>query len=284
MYKLGIDIGASHIGLGLYDKSKKKLIKKKYIPYKPYSKIYNKVFTQFITKKYTDLLIRKIDSFLGDNKIDYIGIGCPGKVDPEKGLFYGAKELVVGKINFKKVFAKYNCPVHVENDSNCAAVGEALNNDYNKFFMITIGTGLGLSLVRKTRKKILLASDETIDKIVKLNKKENLNENYIRSFKELSETYNKRQKKILPRDAIFEDLRHNKDILENYLSDFVEGIKRINKEVKIKHICIGGGLSLHKRHFYRRLHEDLSKHEIFIAKNFNDSGIIGAVHLPIKRF
>ena len=51
MYKLGIDIGASHIGLGLYDKSKKKLIKKKYIPYKPYSKIYNKVFTQFITKK-----------------------------------------------------------------------------------------------------------------------------------------------------------------------------------------------------------------------------------------
>ena len=58
MLKLGIDIGASHIGLGLYDKSKKKLIKKKYIPYKPYSKIYNKVFTKFITKKYTDLLIR----------------------------------------------------------------------------------------------------------------------------------------------------------------------------------------------------------------------------------
>ena len=30
--------------------------------------------------------------------------------------------------------------------------------------------------------------DETIDKIIKLNKKEKLNENYIRSFKELSET------------------------------------------------------------------------------------------------
>ena len=88
----------------------------------------------------------------------------------------------------------------------------------------------------------------------------------------------------MPREAIFEDLRHNKDILENYLTDFIEGIKKINKEVKIKNICIGGGFSLHKRHFYRRLHDDLSKHEIFIAKNFNDSGIIGAVHLPIKRF
>lgn len=284
MYKLGIDIGASHIGLGLYDKSKKKLIKKKYIPYKPYSKIFNKVFTKIITKKYTDLLIKKIDGFLGDNKIDYIGIGCPGKVDYENGIFYGAKELVVGKINFKKVFAKYNCEVYVENDSNCAAVGEALNNDYNKFFMITIGTGLGLSLIRKTRKKILLASDETIEQIIKLNKKDNTNQNYIRSFKELSENYNKRQKRILPRDAIFKDIKHNKDILDNYLSDFVEGIKKINKEVKIKNICIGGGFSLYKRHFYRRLHDELPNHEIFIAKNFNDTGIIGAVHLPIKRF
>ena len=116
------------------------------------------------------------------------------------------------------------------------------------------------------------------------NKKENSKERYIRSFKELSDTYNRRQGKILPREAIFDDLRHNKDILNKYLSDFVEGINRINKEIKIKKICIGGGFSLHKRHFFRTLHEDLPKHEIFIAKNFSDAGILGAVNLPIKRF
>ena len=55
-------------------------------------------------------------------------------------------------------------------------------------------------------------------------------------------------------------------------------------EIKIKKICIGGGFSLHKRHFFRTLHEDLPKHEIFIAKNFSDAGILGAVNLPIKRF
>lgn len=284
MYKLGIDIGASHIGLGLYDRKKKKLIKKKYIPYNRPSKIFNKIFRGFTTKKYIKFLISKIDSFLGDNKIDYIGIGCPGGVDSENAIFYGSKALVVGKIDFKKELSKYNCEVYVDNDCNCAAIGEALNNDYDKFFMVTIGTGVGFSLIRKTRKKILLAKDETIWKIIDLNKKDEPKEKYIRSFKKLSETYNKRQGKVLPREAIFEDLRHNKDILENYLSDFVEGINRINKEFKIKNICIGGGFSLYKRHYYRTLTERLPKHNIFIAKNFNDAGILGAVNLPIKRF
>lgn len=284
MYKLGIDIGASHIGLGLYDTSKKKLTKKKYIPYKAPSKIFNRVFKKIITKNYINYLIKKIDSFLNDTKVEYIGIGCPGGVDPEQGIFYGSKELVVGKINFKKEFSKYNCEVYVDNDCNCAAIGEALNNDYDKFFMVTIGTGVGFSLIRKTRKKILLAKDETIWKIIELNKKSDTKTKYIKSFKKLSEIYNERQKKKLPREAIFDDIRNNKDILEKYITDFVDGINIISKEIKIKNICIGGGFSLYKRHYFRTLTERLPKQNIFIAKNFNDAGILGAVHLPIKRF
>ena len=214
MYKLGIDIGESHIGLGLYDATKKRLTKKKYIPYKAPSKIFNKVFRQVITKKYIKFLIKKIDSFLGDTKVEYIGIGCPGGVDVEKAIFYGSKKIVVGKIDFKKALDKYNADVYVDNDCNCAAVGEAMNNDYDKFFMITIGTNVGFSLVRKTRKKILLAKDETIWKIIELNKIPNTNhDKYIKSFKKLSEIYNKRRNEILPREAIFDDVRHNKDCL-----------------------------------------------------------------------
>lgn len=285
LYKLGIDIGSSHIGLGLYDSTKKKLIKKKYIPYKPYSKVFNKVFTQLVTKKYLAFLIKKIDNFLEEKQVEYIGIGCPGIVDTEKGIFYGAEELVVGKINFKKVFEKYNCPIFVENDCNCVAYGEALSNTYDKFLMITIGTGVGISLIRKTRKKILLAKDETINKITELNKiSPTKKETYIKSFKELSDIYNKRQNQQLPREAIFEDVRHNKDIIEKYISDFVTAINIINKEVKIKNICIGGNLSLHKRYYLREMQKRLPKHELFVAKNYTDSGIIGAIHLPIKRF
>lgn len=285
MYKLGIDIGASHIGLGVYDDNKKKLVKKKYIPYKPANKIFNYLFNRILTKKYVNYLIKKMDSFIGNYKIEYIGVGCPGGVDTEKSIFLGSKELVVGKINFKKSFAKYNCPVYVDNDCNCAAVAEALINDCNKFLMITIGTGVGFSLIKKTRKRILLAKDEVIWRILKINKVSNTkHDKYIKSFKQLSSEYNIRQGEKLPREAMFNDVRNNKDLIEKYITDFVTGINLINKEVKIKNICIGGGFSLYKRYYLRELQKRLAKHEIFIAKNFNDAGIIGAVNLPIKRY
>ena len=51
--KLGIDIGASHIGLGLLNDNNE-LIQKKYIPYKRPLKIFNKIFTKYFTNKYIE--------------------------------------------------------------------------------------------------------------------------------------------------------------------------------------------------------------------------------------
>ena len=285
MYKLGIDIGINNIGLGIYDTKTKQLIKKKYISYKKSSAIMKKTLRSINTKNYLKFLIKKIDSFLGNTKIEYIGVACPGKVNTEKNIFFGSKELHVTKINFNKVLKKYNCPVYIENDCNCVALGEALSNKYDKFLMITIGTELGFSLVRKTRNKISLANDEKLKTVIELNKIPNTkNKRYIESFKYLSELYNKRQNETLPREAIFEDLRHNKDIIEKYITNFSKGINLINKKVKIKNICIGGSFSLHKRHYLQKMKNNLPKHEIFIAKNYNDAGIIGAINLPIKRY
>lgn len=281
MYKLGIDIGTSHIGLGIFDTKKKKLIKKKYIPTKRYNKCIRTFFKQFITKKYIKFLITKIDSFITDYKIEYIGIGCPGGVDTEKSIFYGTKYLGVGKINFNKELNKYNCPIYIDNDCNCAAVGEAINSEYRNFLMITIGTGVGFSLIKKDKNKVRLAKDDEILKILKLNKIPNTKKSkYIESFKNLAKSYNER----LPRDAIFNDIKNTRIIVEKYINNFVTGINIINKEIKIKNICIGGSFSLHKRYYLRKMQERLPKHQIFVAKNYNDSGIIGAINLPIKRY
>lgn len=285
MYKLGIDIGASHIGLGIYDSTKKKLIKKKYVPYKRPSKIFNHFCNRLITRKYLNFLIKKIDSFTKDYKIDYIGIGCPGGVDTKEGIFYGSNALVVGKINFPKELKKYNCPVYIDNDCNCAAIGEALKNEYKNFLMITIGTGVGFALIRKTRKKILLAKDEEIWKILNINKVPNTKHTkYIGSFKNLSDSYNKLHNQKLPREAVFEDIKNSKHLIDKYVTNFATGINLINQEVKIKNICIGGSFSLYKRHYLRKMQKELEKYNIFIAKNYNDSGIIGALNLPIKRY
>jgi len=281
MTKLGIDIGASHIGFGLYDSNKKELLEKKYIPYKRPLKIFNKIFNKYYTQKYIRFLIKNIDEFIKDKKINYIGIGCPGGVDINNGIFYGSKALVVGKIDFKNELKKYNCNLYVDNDCNCAAVGEAISNKYQEFLMITIGTGVGFSIIKKDNKEILLSKDETIWEILKINKVPNTkHDKYIYSFKKLSKQYNK----DLPREAIFNDTNNTMELINNYLDSFTKGLNLINNQIPIKNICIGGSFSSYHKYYLNNLKDKAKTYNIFIAKNTNDSGIIGACYLPIKRF
>lgn len=281
MNRLGIDIGASHIGLGIYNINTKELVEKKYIPYKRPLKIFNKIFNTYFTKKYINFLTRNIDEFIKDKEINYIGIGCPGGVDINNAIFYGSKALVVGKIDFKEEFKKYNCEVFADNDCNCAAVGEAIINQYNDFLMITIGTGVGFSLIKKDNKEIRLSKDETIWEILKINKVPNTkHDKYIYSFKRLAKEYNKK----LPREAIFNNIENSKELINKYLDSFTDGLNLINKKIPIKNICIGGSFSLYYKHYLKNLQDKAKDYNIFIAKNNNDSGIIGACFLPIKRY
>jgi len=281
--KLGIDIGASHIGLGLVKNNQ--IIQKKYIPYKWPPKLFNKIFNNYFTNKYINNLIKEIDCFIEDKHLTYIGICCPGGVDTNNQIFYGSKALGVGKINFKEVLKKYQCEIYIDNDCNCAVVGEALTNKYNDFLMITIGTGVGFSLIKKDKKNIYLSKDEEIWKILKINKIPNTKHaKYISSFKRLSKSYNQKKGKKLEREIIFKDLENNQELLNNYITNFVTGINLINKEIPIKNICIGGSFSIYHKHYLSKLQNKLKNYNVFIAKNNNDSGILGATNLPINKY
>lgn len=285
MYKLGIDIGASHIGLGIIDSKTDKLITKKYVLYNPPLKIFNYIFTKTITKRYLKFLIKNIDDFIKDYPIKYIGIGCPGGVDPKQAIFYGSKAQVVGKIDFSTVLSKYQCKVYVDNDCNCAAVGEATTNNIESFLMITIGTGVGFSFVKKDNNNIFLARDELIWKILNINKIPNTkHEKYISSFRKLSKKYNKLKQQKLKRDAIFKDNEYSNPLLEEYLNQFIIGIKKIHEEIPLKDICIGGSFAKYSTKYLKKLEKELPQFHIFPAKFENDAGIIGATKLPIDRY
>lgn len=283
LFKLGIDIGASHIGLGLFENNK--LIDKKYVSYRRPLKMFNIVINGVFTKKYVHYLIENIDDFLNGRKVDYIGIGCPGGVDISNAVFYGSKALVVGEIDFRHEFSKYNALIYVDNDCNCAAIGEALKSSYSEFLMITIGTGVGFSLIRKNGEKFLLSKDERIWEILNINKIPNTRHSkYISSFKKLSNTYNKRIKRKLERFAIFDDIENNVDLIDEYIDNFSLGINLINEKIKIKNICIGGSFSLYQKYYLDKLRKKLKAYNVFVARNSNDSGIIGAIHLPVDRY
>lgn len=149
MYVLGIDIGASHIGLGIYNSKNHKLVDVKYIRFSHSRMLCFFLNKKKLTSRFILFLEKNIDEVIQGYQIDKIGIGCPGGVDSRRGIFYGSALLGIGTIDFSFSFRKYRCPVYVENDGNCAAIGEAVVSKESNFLMITIGTGVGFSLITK---------------------------------------------------------------------------------------------------------------------------------------
>lgn len=83
--------------------------------------------------------------------VEYCGVGCPGVINSRSGVLEYA-----GNLGFKKlplgseISARLGIPVHVENDANCAALGEVCAGaagDAESALVVTVGTGIGGGIV-----------------------------------------------------------------------------------------------------------------------------------------
>lgn len=76
-----------------------------------------------------------------------IGIGCPGSVDSKKGEILHACNLHLVGVPFSRhISEKSGKPVYLENDGNCALLGEwkyGAAQGYRNVVMLTLGTGIG---------------------------------------------------------------------------------------------------------------------------------------------
>jgi glucokinase len=91
-----------------------------------------------------------IDGFVKDcgEDIDAIGIGAPGPLDLDRGIFRNLPNLPAWDgFNLRpELESHYDVPVRVQNDANAAALGEAAHGGgrgYSSVYYITISTGIG---------------------------------------------------------------------------------------------------------------------------------------------
>lgn len=134
--KVGVDLGGSHIGMGIIDDNGRILEKKEI-------ELYN---IQNMQEFIIDSISNEIDYYIKKyNDIEMIGIASPGT--PKDGKLtnivnLGIKELDIGTI----LKFKFNIPVKVKNDAKCAAIAEmkygALNS-YQDAVFLCLGTGIG---------------------------------------------------------------------------------------------------------------------------------------------
>jgi glucokinase len=90
------------------------------------------------------------------DSIDAIGIGAPGPLDLDRGIFKRLPNLPAwdGFNLCSELESHYGVPVRVQNDANAAALGEAVHGGgrgYASVYYITISTGIGGGFIMDRR-------------------------------------------------------------------------------------------------------------------------------------
>lgn len=146
MYYIGIDLGGTNIAAALVDES---------------GKVSHKVSIPTDAKLGKETVIGGLikvcemvleNSGIGRDELKSIGIGIPGGVDAEKGYIIMCPNIqaISGTDIVSPIKEKFNIPVFINNDANCAALGEVVAGGAkgaDKAIFIILGTGVGGGIV-----------------------------------------------------------------------------------------------------------------------------------------
>lgn len=141
--KIGVDIGGSHVAVGLIDEFGRIICKEE-------ENLDNNLYEKDFENRLTSSIIKQIDYVLNKKntditKISMIGIAVPGMVSETSII--KAENLHIKDFNITREINKYyNVPIKLRNDAKCAALAEkeygSLKRTEDSIF-VTVGTGIG---------------------------------------------------------------------------------------------------------------------------------------------
>ena len=291
--KIGIDLGGSHIGVGLVNENNEIIIKKEH---------------NWTTKEKEDfdnsipaVCIQLINQVMVENNIsdiEKIGVGYPYK-NIINGIIYKAERT----FNLPKILSnEFKVTTYLKNDVKCSALCEkTIGNlkDYNNCIFMTLGTGIGGAYFY--RNELVTPNKyqgfEIGHMIIDVNGrkcrcgKNGCFEEYasMRIFrKEIEELFNENVNSY----KMFEIIKSNEKqdevnkIINNYLNYLSIGISNLINIFEPDAICIGGSFSYYAPIFMEKLKEKVQEKfknreipDLLVAKYANDAGIIGAAML-----
>ena len=298
--KIGIDIGGSHVGVGLVDRAGKIILKKeKDLVAALQKKDYNEILINTIVNLITNILDEgKIDI----SQIELIGIAVPGTVSDTEII--KAENLHIRNFDIVSEINKYfNIPIQLRNDAKCAAVAEKMYGSLEKYedaVFLTIGTGIGGAVFMgdKLLKPKQYEGFEIGHMIIKKGGIKcncgNLGcfERYasIRVLKEkISKLYKKDISSIELKEIILNMSKNEKvqRIVEEYIDNLSIGLANLINIFEPEVISIGGSFVYYKEQLIdmitlkikneNLLFNDRSIPKIVTAKLKNDAGIVGSV-------
>lgn len=154
---LGIDLGGTNIAVGVVDLDGK-------ILFKASEPTDSKRSFEDVVKNMVELSKMVLSKAgFSQTDIDFVGMGVPSTIEPKTQKVVFANNLGWKDRDVVAEFHKHwDIPVRIENDADCAALGELSGEDVKKYdnsLMITLGTGVGGGLIMG--KKIFRGCDGT---------------------------------------------------------------------------------------------------------------------------
>lgn len=294
---IGIDIGGSHIGIGIVnengiivEKIEKRIMSKE---------------KKNIKKTLEDYITEQIKKFLEKYKISKIGICSPGTIS--NNIIKKSVNLNLENYDLaQEVSKKIEKQIKIRNDCECAAIAEnkyGCLKGYDRAVFMTLGTGIGGSVI--INNKLLDTGEvhgcEFGHMIIEKNGlqcncgKKGCFEKYgsIKAFKDNLRKALNLDEKTRGQDLI-EIIRKNEDsqiiinIINEYIDNLSIGISNIINIFEPEIIGIGGSFVYYSDILLEKLKQNIiEKNYLFNPRNNvniatailgNDAGIIGSVN------
>lgn len=296
--KIGIDIGGSHVSVGLIETYGKIICKSE-------EDINNNLKEKDFEQKLINSIIGQIENLLNKKNIDItkvslIGIAVPGMVSDTHII--KAENLHIKDFNIVSEINKYyNVPIKLRNDAKCAALAE---KDYGSLkkaddaMFVTIGTGIGGAVflggellvpakyegfeighmvIKKDGLKCNCGRNGCFEKYASIKA---LKTNIERELK-INNITGEELKEIIEK----EENENVKTIIDEYIKNLSLGLANLINIFEPEIISIGGSFAYHKKLLEKLIvsikEEDLFNKslvpKIVLAKLKNDAGIVGSV-------
>lgn len=295
---VGIDIGGSHIGIGLVD-SNGKIQKKVEINITKRERKNIKIF-------FKDIIINTINEWIEKDgvSIKKIGIGIPGIVKDDKIKY--SVNLGISNFELKELLKKEypNIEIKIKNDAKCAGLAEKNLGALKKFddcIFICLGTGIGGAafynneliipkrssgfefghmIIEKNGEKCRCGSKGCFEIYGSMRKFKN----DIRACLNFSDDIE--GENLL--NAIKNNINDDKvvKVINTYIENLCIGISNIVDLMEPEAICIGGSFVYYQDILLEKLKNELynsnyifykeNMPQIVIASLGNDAGIIGS--------
>ncbi len=312
-YKIGVDLGGTSIKIGIVDNNNT------IIQHNSCKTLANRHYSEII-KDMINLIhqtLKKAKLTIDDCSV--IGIGSPGAIDTEKGevVFAGNFKGFTNIPLVKEIKDEFKIPVFLENDANCAALGEFVAGaakNIKSGGLFTLGTGLGSGIIYdgkilKTRPGGLEYGHTTLVKdgesctcgrngcveaycsataLIKFAKRAASQNKDSLLFKLCNHDIDNMDAKT-PFDAMKRGDEVAKKIVDEYIENLACALTDFSNILNPEVILIGGGLSVQGRVLTDPINEYIQKYgfasnqldvaTVKIATLGNDAGIIGAANL-----